>query len=39
VLWKRIGGEGDELSDLKGENHSFPRYFTVPQHKRRALNG
>jgi hypothetical protein len=27
------------LSDLKGEKPSFPQNFTVPQHKRLALNG
>jgi hypothetical protein len=33
VIWKRSGGEGDELRDLKGENPSFPQNFTIPQHK------
>jgi hypothetical protein len=26
-LWKRCDGEGDELSDLKGENPSFISEF------------
>jgi hypothetical protein len=29
-FWKRSEGEGDEWSDLKGENTSFPQNFTIP---------